>query len=67
MVTGQNDLNYLQNKVHKLEFLCRFCEADEETFDHLFFDCPCFILQRRELLVHNNLAGTHTWTIKTVQ
>ena len=35
LVTGQNNLNYMNNKVYGSEDLCRFCEEEEETFDHI--------------------------------
>ena len=47
--TGQNNLHYIQNKFNRLDLLCRFCEEEEETFDHFLFECPCFETQRREM------------------
>ena len=37
IITGQNNLNYLNNKIYGSEDLSRFCEEEEEeeTFDHL--------------------------------
>ena len=58
IVTGLNNLNYIQNKDTGQDLLCRFCEEDEETFDHLFLECPCFEnLRRNQNLVH--CGGTH--------
>ena len=37
IITGQNNLHNIQNKVNQLDLLCRFCEEEEETFDHLLF------------------------------
>ena len=65
IVTGQNNLNYIQNKVTGQDHLCRFCEESEETFDHLFLECPCFeTLRRSQNLKH--CSGTHKWKIQTL-
>ena len=65
IVTGQNNLNYIQNKVTGQDHLCRFCEESEETFDHLFLECPCFeSLRRGQNLEH--CSGTHDWKIQTL-
>ena len=42
--TGHNNLNYLQSKIcpEDVSELCRFCEEEPETFDHLLNECPCF-------------------------
>ena len=50
LITGQNNLNYMNNKVYGSEDLCRFCEEEEETFDHIINECPCFYLDRCDLL-----------------
>ena len=63
IVTGQNDLNYIQNKTFNRELLCRFCEEEEETFDHLALDCPCFYQQRQQIFGNLNWKGTHLWRI----
>jgi len=49
LITGQNNLNYMNNKIYGSEDLCRFCEEEEETFDHIINDCPCFYLDRCDL------------------
>ena len=45
LITGQNNLNYVQSKIYPGEVseLCRFCEEEEETFEHLINEWPCFI------------------------
>ena len=63
IVTGQNNLNYIQNKVKNMELLCRFCEEEEETFDHLITECPCFRKQQWEFDKGQTWIGTHNWTI----
>ena len=41
LITGQNNLNYIQSKVNPdLSEMCRFCEEEEETFAHLLNECP---------------------------
>ena len=42
-ITGQNGLNYYNNKIDPHNFpstLCQLCEEEEETTDHLILDCP---------------------------
>ena len=52
LITGQNNLNYVQNKVSGglISELCRFCEEEDETFEHLLNGCPSFTTYRREIL-----------------
>ena len=53
IITGQNNLNYryVQSKIDPtISELCRFCEEEEETFEHLLNECPCFNSNRREIL-----------------
>ena len=64
VVTGQNNLHYIYNKVHKTELLCRFCEEEEETFDHLVKECPCFKTKREEILGKNAILPNNSWKIK---
>ena len=66
IVTGQNDLHYIQNKVNKTEYQCRFCEDEEETFDHLIQDCPCFITDRFRIMRNKHWAGTHLWKLDEI-
>ena len=66
MITGQNDLYYIQNKVDYAELLCRFCEEDQETFDHVALECPCFFHSRRELHEIASWKGTHKWKISQI-
>lgn len=64
IVTGQNDLHYINNKVMNTDTLCRFCEEEEETFDHLVTECPCFYTQRTEIWGQKVWIGTHDWKIR---
>ena len=66
LITGQNNLNYVQSKINP-EFvseLCRFCEEEEETFEHLLNECPCFITYRREILYNKPIINTTKWKAK---
>lgn len=46
-ITGQNNLNYLNNLITpQISPLCRFCEEEDETFEHILTDCPVFYIQR---------------------
>ena len=60
IITGQNNLNYVQSKVNqgKTTELCRFCEEEEETFAHLLNECPCFNTYRRDLLQNKPIINT---------
>ena len=49
---GHNNLNYLQSKIYPEDVseLCRFCEEEPETFDHLLSECPCFQQARFDII-----------------
>ena len=62
IVTGQNNLNYLTNKIFpELTDQCRFCEEEEETFIHLLNECPVFNTFRNDLLKGSLVVGTVDW------
>ena len=44
--------------------LCRFCEEEEESFQHLYEECPVFWRQRME--IQGDQTGAENWTVKTV-
>ena len=46
LITGQNNLNYVQSKIKEISPECRFCEEEDETFPHILNECPVF-RQRR--------------------
>ena len=58
ITTGQNNLNYLHNKIHNTELMCRFCEEEEETFDHLINNCLCFYLDRCEIIKNEPIVNS---------
>ena len=66
LITGQNNLNYMNNKVYGSEDLCRFCEEEEETFDHIINECPCFYLDRCDLLQNQPIINTLEWDPETL-
>ena len=68
LITGQNNLNYVQSKVFpgQVRELCRFCEEENETFAHLINECPCFITMRRDLLKNIPIINTLIWKAKTL-
>ena len=43
-------LRNTEKKVYGSDDLSRFCEEEDETFDHLINECPCFYLDRVDLL-----------------
>ena len=63
--TGQNNLNYM-NSIIIPEYtpLCRFCEEENETFDHLYDDCPVFWKQQCD--IQGNQTGIQNWMVRTV-
>ena len=63
IITGQNNLNYIQNKINGQNNLCRLCEEEEETFDHFVKDCPCLWQERRDHFGLNHITNTHDWEI----
>lgn len=66
IVTGQNNLNYIKNKILGQNHLCRLCEEEEETFDHFVSDCPCLWQIRREYFGINPVIHTHNWKLNTL-
>ena len=68
LITGQNNLNYVQSKIfpNEISELCRFCEEEEETFEHLLNECPCFITYRRDIFQSKLIVKTLDWKAKTL-
>lgn len=68
LISGQNNLNYVQHKVSGgiISELCRLCEEEDEAFEHLLNECPCFITYRREILGNKPIIKTLEWKIKTL-
>ena len=64
-ITGHNNLNYM-NSIIIPDYtpLCRFCEEEDETFDHLYTDCPVFWRERRE--IKGAETGLQGWTVTSV-
>ena len=64
-ITGHNNLNYM-NSIIIPDYtpLCRFCEEEDESFQHLYEECPVFWKQRME--IQKEKLGTENWTVKTV-
>ena len=68
LITGQNNLNYVKNKKfpNEVSELCRFCDEEDETFEHLLNECPCFITYRREILQDKLIIKTLDWKARTL-
>ena len=64
-VTGHNNLNYMNSIIiYDYTPLCRFREEEDETFEHLYEDCPVFWLERQEIKgIGKGLQG---WTVNSV-
>ena len=52
IVTGQNNLNYVQSKIYDISPMCRFCLETDETFYHYLTECPALL----------ELRATHSLT-----
>ena len=63
LITGQNNLNYVQNKMRNEDeqYLCRLCEEEEETFIHLINQCPALHEERREILLNQEVSEATEW------
>ena len=48
----------MDNKVYGSNDLCRFCEEEDKTFDHLVNECPCFHLDPVDLLQNQPIVNT---------
>ena len=68
IITGHNNLNYLQSKIYPNDEseLCRFCEEEDETFEHLLNECPCFLMDRRDIIFNNPIINTLEWKPDTL-
>ena len=64
VITGQNNLHYVQNKIKKTDHLCRLCEEGEETFDHFVNDCPCLRQARQDHSGLNKIEKSHGWAVR---
>ena len=51
LITGQNNLNYVQSKIKEISPECRFCEEEDETFPHILNECPVFRQRRCDILL----------------
>ena len=67
LITGHKNLNYLQHKIYPdISENCQFCEEEDETFEHLLNECPCFLIARRDLLKGSPIKSTLDWDPKTL-
>ena len=67
IVTGQNSLNYLTNKINPSHTdQCRYCEEEEETFIHILNECPVFHELRQNLLRGIPIENTNNWKPLTI-
>ena len=66
ITTGQNNLNYIQNKINNnISPLCRFCEEEDETFPHILNECPCFRQLRCDIL-QQMATDVEDWTVDNI-
>ena len=68
LITGQNNLNYIQSKIFPgvIRELCRFCEEEDETFKHLLNEWPCFYTFRQDILQGKRIVKTLKWRAATL-
>ena len=64
-ITGHNNLNYM-NSIIIPDYtpLCRFCEEEDESFQHLYKEYPVFWKQRME--IQGDRTGAENWTVQSV-
>ena len=64
-ITGHYNLNYM-NSIIIPDYtpLCRFCEEEDESFQHLYEECPVFRKQRME--IQGDRTGAENWTVQKV-
>ena len=46
-----------------IDYSCRFCDEEPETFIHLVTNCPRLRLMREEIFKDTIVKGTHSWAI----
>ena len=46
--------------------MCRFCEEEDETFEHLLNECPFLEMDRRDILKDKPVIKTVKWKAKTL-
>ena len=64
-ITGHNNLNYMNSIIiPQYTPFCRFCEEDDESFQHLYEDCPVFWKQR--MAIQGERTGIKNWTVNKV-
>ena len=51
LITGQNNLNYIQSKMREISPECRFCEEVDVIFPHILNECPVFRQRRCDILL----------------
>ena len=65
IVTGQNNLNYVQSKIYEISSQCRFCEEEDETFYHILNECPVFADTRAETLL-TRASSIEDWKLHQI-
>ena len=64
-ITGHNNLNYMNSIIIPAYTpLCRFCEEEDKSFQHLYEECPVFWRQRMD--IQGDMTGASNWTVKSV-
>ena len=65
IITGQNNLNYIQSKIKNVSPNCRFCKEDDGTFPHTLNECPWFIELSWEILL-SRATALENWTVDNI-
>ena len=64
-ITGHNNLNYMNSLIiPNYTSLCRLCEEEDETFEHMYEDCPALWAERKEIRGLQYNRGQ--WTTTTI-
>jgi ribonuclease HI len=63
-ITGHNYLNYHMSKTAGLDPLCRLCEEQDETAEHIALYCPCLWLERVNAFQTATPTTPTSWDVK---
>ena len=66
IISGQNNLHYVQNKINHTSNLCRLSEEEEETFDNFVNGCSCLVRLQLQYFGQDRIINSDGWHISTM-